>query len=103
MARRLSAASAADIVVDATQAWREEGDPLFAFIKSRLTACPHGFAFLQVMLDDFNGTLPKPEHALGCDDFRSAARRAPGNEGARRRPGNHPRNRKSGFKGVEFA
>jgi len=58
-----------DIVVHATQAWREEGDPLFAFIESRLTARPDGFAFLQEMLENFNDSLDKPHNPWGMVTF----------------------------------
>ena len=91
-----------DIVVDATQAWREEGDPLFAFTESRLTACPHGFAFLQVMLDDFNGTLPKPNMHWGATTFGQRLEGHPAMKALGAVRGTHPRNRKSGFKGVQF-
>jgi len=92
-----------DIVVHATQAWREEGDPLFAFIESRLTACPHGFAFLQEMLENFNDSLDKPHNPWGMVTFAQRLEGHPALKALGAVRGKHSRTRNSGFKGVAFA
>jgi len=88
-----------DIVVHATQAWREEGEPLFPFIESRLTARPDGFASMQEMLEDFNDSLDRPHNPWGMVTFAQRLEGHPALKALGAVRGKHPRNRKSGSRG----
>ncbi len=55
-----------------------------------------------LMLDDFNGTLPKPNMHWGATTFGQRLEGHPAMKALGAVRGTHPRNRKSGFKGVQF-